>query len=83
VILETNAVSWLFAGVPALNEVLASRPRHHLPVIVIGEYRSARRSGLSSAGRCSVETPCQGMQNVRGEPERCEQEPSVTKARHE
>jgi len=39
VILDTNAVSSLFAGVPALREALASRPRHHLPVIVIGEYR--------------------------------------------
>lgn len=38
-ILDTNAVSSLLAGVPALSEVLANRPRHHLPVIVIGEYR--------------------------------------------
>jgi len=30
-----------------------------------------------------METPYQGIQNVRGEPERYEQEPSVTKARHE
>lgn len=38
-ILDTNAVSALFAGDPALGEVLAAEPRHHLPVIVIGEYR--------------------------------------------
>jgi len=39
VILDTNAVSALFAGISALGEVLAAHPRHHLPVIVIGEYR--------------------------------------------
>jgi predicted nucleic acid-binding protein len=39
VILDTNAVSALFAGVPALGEILATDDRHHLPVIVIGEYR--------------------------------------------
>jgi len=39
VILDTNAVSALFAGDPALGDLLAARPRHHLPVIVIGEYR--------------------------------------------
>ncbi|HEV7519292.1 MAG TPA: type II toxin-antitoxin system VapC family toxin [Thermoanaerobaculia bacterium] len=39
VILDTNAVSALLAGDPALGEVLAEEPRHHLPVIVIGEYR--------------------------------------------
>jgi tRNA(fMet)-specific endonuclease VapC len=39
VILDTNAVSALFAGDSALAAVLASSPRHHLPVIVIGEYR--------------------------------------------
>lgn len=38
-ILDTNAVSALFAGVPALGEILATDDRHHLPVIVIGEYR--------------------------------------------
>ena len=38
-ILDTNAVSALFVGDPALGEVLAAEPRHHLPVIVIGEYR--------------------------------------------
>jgi tRNA(fMet)-specific endonuclease VapC len=39
VILDTNAVSALFAGDPALGEGLASDDRHHLPVIVIGEFR--------------------------------------------
>jgi len=39
VILDTNAVSALLAGDAALGEVLAEEERHHLPVIVIGEYR--------------------------------------------
>jgi tRNA(fMet)-specific endonuclease VapC len=39
VILDTNAVSSLLSGDPALGGLLAARPRHHLPVIVIGEYR--------------------------------------------
>lgn len=38
-ILDTNAVSALFAGDRALGEVLAGNDRHHLPAIVIGEYR--------------------------------------------
>ena len=38
-ILDTNAVSALFGGDPAIAEVLAGHDRHHLPVIVIGEYR--------------------------------------------
>lgn len=38
-ILDTNAVSALFVGDPALGKVLAAEQRHHLPVIVIGEYR--------------------------------------------
>lgn len=38
-ILDTNAVSALFEGDPALAERLAVADRHHLPVIVIGEYR--------------------------------------------
>lgn len=37
-ILDTNAVSSLLAGDPALGDLLASRLRHHLPVLVIGEY---------------------------------------------
>jgi tRNA(fMet)-specific endonuclease VapC len=39
VILDTNAVSALFVGDPVLGDVLAGGERHHLPVIVIGEYR--------------------------------------------
>ncbi len=42
-ILDTNAVSALFAGDAALAEVLADEARHHLPVIVIGEYRYGLR----------------------------------------
>lgn len=38
-ILDTNAVSALLAGDPALEAVLAGEERHELPVIVIGEYR--------------------------------------------
>lgn len=38
-ILDTNAVSALLAGEPALEQVLSARRRHHLPVVVIGEYR--------------------------------------------
>lgn len=38
-ILDTNAVSALFAGDPSLGEILAAEEQHHLPVIVIGEYR--------------------------------------------
>jgi tRNA(fMet)-specific endonuclease VapC len=39
VILDTNAVSGLLEGDPALEALLARDPRHELPVIVIGEYR--------------------------------------------
>jgi tRNA(fMet)-specific endonuclease VapC len=39
VILDTNALSALFAGDPALADILAPSTLHHLPVIVIGEYR--------------------------------------------
>ena len=39
-ILDTNAVSALFSGDSTLSEKLAQvSRRHHLPVIVIGEYR--------------------------------------------
>lgn len=38
-ILDTNAVSALLAGEPLIGELLAPSPRHHLPVVVIGEYR--------------------------------------------
>jgi predicted nucleic acid-binding protein len=50
-ILDTNAVSSLLEGDPALEAVLARELRHQLPVIVIGEYRyglarSRRRRSL-------------------------------------
>ncbi len=50
-ILDTNAVSSLLEGDPALEALLAREPRHELPVIVIGEYRyglarSKRRRSL-------------------------------------
>ena len=38
-ILDTNAVSALLAGDQALGRLLEPAPRHHLPVVVIGEYR--------------------------------------------
>ena len=38
-ILDTNAVSALFAGDRALSELLSNSSHHHLPVIVIGEFR--------------------------------------------
>ena len=38
-ILDTNAVSALFSGDAAIGEALESAERHHLPVVVIGEYR--------------------------------------------
>lgn len=38
-ILDTNAVSALLAGDSALAEQISGVDRHHLPVIVIGEYR--------------------------------------------
>jgi tRNA(fMet)-specific endonuclease VapC len=38
-ILDTNAVSALLEGEPALEALLVRNVRHELPVIVIGEYR--------------------------------------------
>lgn len=38
-ILDTNAVSAILSGDAAIAEVLSSSARHHLPTIVIGEYR--------------------------------------------
>ena len=38
-ILDTNAISDLLAGNSALSRILATSVRHHLPVIVLGEYR--------------------------------------------
>ena len=37
-ILDTNAVSALLAGDLSIEDVLANAERHHLPVMVIGEY---------------------------------------------
>ncbi len=42
-ILDTNAVSALFVGDPDLGELLATEARHHLPVVVLGEYRYGLR----------------------------------------
>jgi predicted nucleic acid-binding protein len=39
VILDTNAVSALFAGDKQLAAVLEPSDYHHLPIIVIGEYQ--------------------------------------------
>lgn len=38
-ILDTNAVSALFAGDPALGCALSGEDRFHLPTVVVGEYR--------------------------------------------
>ncbi len=38
-ILDTNAVSELFAGNQKLGELLEQAERHHLPIVVVGEYR--------------------------------------------
>ncbi len=37
-ILDTNAVSALLDGDSSIEGVLANAEKHHLPVIVIGEY---------------------------------------------
>jgi predicted nucleic acid-binding protein len=39
VILDTNAISALLAGNNALGDLLDQAEHHHLPVVVIGEYR--------------------------------------------
>jgi predicted nucleic acid-binding protein len=41
VILDTNAVSALFVGDPALGQALAGDLRHHLPTIVIVSIATA------------------------------------------
>jgi tRNA(fMet)-specific endonuclease VapC len=46
-ILDTNAISALLEGDRAIESVLAGAARHHLPVIVLGEYRF----GLASSRR--------------------------------
>jgi predicted nucleic acid-binding protein len=38
-ILDTNAVSALLGGDPDIPKVLAFEHQHHLPTVVIGEYR--------------------------------------------
>jgi predicted nucleic acid-binding protein len=38
-ILDTNAISGLFADDPGLTSLLAGTDRHHLPTVVVGEYR--------------------------------------------
>ncbi|MBI4614988.1 MAG: type II toxin-antitoxin system VapC family toxin [Planctomycetes bacterium] len=38
-ILDTNAVSAILSGDPAIAAVLEGDRRHHLPAIVLGEYR--------------------------------------------
>jgi tRNA(fMet)-specific endonuclease VapC len=38
-ILDTNAVSDLFAGHPGLESKLKDSTKHHLPIMVLGEYR--------------------------------------------
>ncbi len=38
-ILDTNAVSAILAGDAAIAKVLEGEARHHLPAIVLGEYR--------------------------------------------
>lgn len=38
-ILDTNAVSALLAGDRGVGAVLANSARHHLPAVVLGEYR--------------------------------------------
>ncbi len=48
-ILDTNAVSALFAGHAGLEAVLADRERIHVPVIVLGEYRYGIKGSRSSA----------------------------------
>lgn len=52
-ILDTNAVSALLAGEEGVAAALGEAARHHLPVIVLGEYRyglarSSRRTVLES-----------------------------------
>jgi len=59
VILDTNAVSALFVGDPELAKILAVDARHHLPVVVIGEYRygllrSRHRQRLEKALRTLI-----------------------------
>ena len=52
-ILDTDAISALLEGDRKIELILAGAPRHHVPVIVLGEYRfglasSRRRKALES-----------------------------------
>jgi len=52
-ILDTNAISALFSGHAGLESLLSSTSKHHVPVIVLGEYRfglqmSSRKKKLES-----------------------------------
>ena len=52
VILDTNALSALFRGDERLAEVLGDARHHHIPAVVVGEYRygllrSSRRAALA------------------------------------
>lgn len=56
-ILDTNAVSALLRGDAALARILEPADRHHLPVIVIGEYRyGLHRSQYRQTLRTFLET---------------------------
>ena len=57
-ILDTNAVSALFLGDRALGAVLGDAGRHHLPTVVIGEYRYGL---LRSRHRGSLEELLEGL----------------------
>ena len=52
-ILDTHAFSAFAEGDRDLDEVLAGQAEHHLPVVVIGEYRFGL---MRSRGRRLLET---------------------------
>ncbi len=58
-ILDTNAVSALFGGNPRLEKKLAGATKHHLPVIVLGEYRYAL---IGSRQRAELELLLQALE---------------------
>ncbi len=43
-ILDTNAISGLLAGDEALGRILGDADRHHVPIVVVGEYRYGLRA---------------------------------------
>jgi predicted nucleic acid-binding protein len=51
-ILDTNAISALLEGDPAIESILSVADSHHIPVIALGEYRFGL---LSSRRRKSLE----------------------------